>query len=544
MLGKILNSGLKFDLKLAVAMALVPAMAFSAPAVGKVRSALGSVDRMKVKQSEWSALRVGAQVYQSDRIRTGIESEVIFGLPDGSSITIAENAEVELTNILEPNNEGGFETRLDVKKGHLNFAVPKLLKDKSKFMFKTGTATASIRGTEGYIGGEGVFFAGLKTGKLEITLDGSDQMVSIVAGETTIGRDSLVVLKLASSGESRFAKKIEKLLADKSRPVADLIPEIQKADSSYQEELKDEAQRAAASLSDNGFTVSTASPVEVCDQGLLVEGFYRTSDGGASLILKVGNSYQSANLIRAADGVSHSFAQKVPLTDVNGLWNVNSATLTFMSGGVTVKKSVDIRVNKACSEVNSKAPSVSFVSYDSLRCSANLSVNDMQDDAGSMVVDVDGSVMSDVAISKNVQTRIKLNNGSHEYSVKVKDQAGNETVASRTMGCYPKKHFTVEVIGGEKEVLKVPPPPKGYDDRISQSLQFRIKNPENTTDVLYKVVVKQNGKPILQETLAQIQNLDYQVPVELDRGASNRFEIEVTHKSGFKAKAKKVYEVR
>jgi len=544
MFGKILNSYSKFDLKLAIALALVPAMAFSAPAVGKVRSALGDVDRMKIKQSEWTALRVGAQVYQSDRIRTGVESEVIFGLPDGSSITIAENAEVELTNLLEPNNEGGFETRLDVKKGHLNFAVPKLLKDKSKFMFKTGTATASIRGTEGYIGGEGVFFAGLKTGKLEITLDGSDQMVSIVAGETTIGRDSLVVLKLASSGEARFAKKIEKLLADKSKRVADLIPEIQKADTAYQEELKESALKAAASVSENGFTISTASPVEVCDQGLMVEGFYRTSDGGASLVLKVGNSYQSANLIRAADGVSHSFAQKVVMTDANGLWNADKATLTFMSGSVTVKKTVDIRVNKACAEVNSKAPSVSFVSYDSLRCSANLSINDMLDDAGSMIVDVDGSVLSKVDISKNVQTRIKLNNGSHEYSVKVRDQAGNETTATKTMGCYPRKHFTVDVTGGEKEVLKVPPPPKGFEDRIAQSLQFRIKIPENTTDVLYKVVVKQNGKPILQETLSQIQNLDYQVPVELDRGAVNRFDIEVTHKSGFKAKAKKVYEVR
>lgn len=161
MFGKILNSRVKFDFRLAVAVALLPAMAFSAPAVGKVRSALGAVDRIKIKQSEWSALRVGAHVYQSDRVRTGVESEVIFGLPDGSSITIAENAEVEMTNLLEPNNEGGFETRLDIKKGHLNFAVPKLLKDKSKFIFKTGTATASIRGTEGYIGGEGVFFAGL-----------------------------------------------------------------------------------------------------------------------------------------------------------------------------------------------------------------------------------------------------------------------------------------------------------------------------------------------------------------------------------------------
>lgn len=544
MFGKILNSRVKFDFRLAVAVALLPAMAFSAPAVGKVRSALGTVDRIKIKQSEWSALRVGADVYQSDRVRTGVESEVIFGLPDGSYITIAENAEVEMTNLLEPNNEGGFETRLDIKKGHLNFAVPKLLKDKSKFIFKTGTATASIRGTEGYIGGEGVFFAGLKTGKLEISPNGSEQSVAIVAGETTFGTDSLVVLKLASSGEVRFAKKIEKLLADKSKNVADLIPEIQKADSTYQEELKEEARKAAQSLPENGFSVSTNSPVDVCDQGLMVEGFYRTKDEAATLILKVGNSYQSANLIRVADGVSHSFAQKVVLTDANGLWNVNKATLTFMSAGSVTSKTIDINVNKACSEVNTKAPVVTISAYDSLRCSATASVSEMQNDAGDVSVEMEGSPISGLSITKNAQHRVKLIPGNHEYFVRVKDQAGNVSTISKFMGCYPKKRFSVDVIGGNRQLLNPPPPPPGMDNRITQTLQFRIKMSENNPTYLYKVVVKQNGKTILQETQSQIQGLDYQIPVELNRESVNKFDIEVIHKSGYRVKAKKVYEVR
>lgn len=545
MFRKFLNSGLidsRKCVKLAVAVAVVPAMAFSAPAVGKVRSALGAVDRMKMKQSEWSALRVGANIFQSDRVRTGLESEVIFGLPDGSSITIAENAEVEMTNLLEPNNEGGFETRLDIKKGHINFAVRKLQEKKSKFIFKTGTMTASIRGTEGYIGGEDVFFAGLKTGKLDITHK-NGQSVSIVAGETTIGTDSLVVVKLASSGEARFAKKLEKLLTDKSKSTKDLVVEVQKADSSFQEQLKAESLSAAASLPENGFTVTTASPTEVCDQGLMIEGFYRTSDEAASLIIKIGNSFQSANLVRVADGESHSFAQKVLLNDENGLWAVNKATLTFMGAGTTDSKTIDVQVNKACQEVNSKAPAVSIVSYDSLRCLANVSISEMQNDAGIVSTSVDGTTVSEEAITKNVQTRVKLKNGSHEYAIAAKDLAGNISSVTKTMGCYPKKRFTVDVVGGQRELLKIPMPPPQMADRIMQTLQFRIKIPENNTDLLYKVTVKQNGKPILQESLGQIQNLDYQIPVELDRGSPNRFDIEVIHKSGYRVKAKKVYEV-
>lgn len=535
--------GLHSFLRSALFLAIAPALAFSAPAAGKVRSALGSVDRLKARQSEWVALRVGANIYQSDKIRTGKESEVIFGLPDGSSITIAENAEVEMYNLLEPNDEGGFETRLDIKKGHINFAVHKLQDKKSKFIFKTGTATASIRGTEGYIGGEGVFFAGLKTGKLEITPEGSDKMVSIVAGETTFGKDSLVVVKLASSGNAKFAKKLEKLLAESTKPVSELVADVQKADSTFQEEQKAEAANAAAALPANGFSVSTTSPVEVCDQGLMVEGFYRTSDEAASLVLKLG-SYQSANLIRAADGQAHSFVHKVILNDDNGLWTVDKATLTFVGAGINDSKSIDLQVNKACVEVNSKAPSVILSSYDSLRCVANVSIGDMRNDAGIVAVSVDGSQQSEDAISRNVQKRIQLKGGRHEYVFRAEDLAGNKSEVSKVMGCYPAKRFNVDVSGPAKEVLKVPPPPKDMEDRIMKTIQFRIRLPENDPELLYKVLVKQNGKIILQEVMSQIQNLDYQIPVELVRGAINRFDIEVTHKSGYKVKAKKVYEVR
>lgn len=527
---------------LAIICFVLPTVAFSAPAAGKVRSALGSVDRWKAKQNEWAALRVGANIYQSDKVRTGEESEVIFALPDGSMITIAENAEVEISDLLKPNEQGGFETRLDIKKGHVNFAVHKLQDKKSNFTFKTGTATAAIRGTEGYIGGEGVFFAGLKSGKLEIVPNGKTESVSIAAGETTFGSDSLVVLKLASSGDARFAKKLEKILLDKSRSVTELIQDIQKADTVFQTELVEEAKKAANALPENGFALNTTSPVEVCNDGLLVEGAYSTSDETATLVLKVG-SFTSANLIRATDGVQHYFTQKVMLNDENGLWTAKKATLTFNGAGLNITKSIDINVNKSCASVNGKAPTAAILSYDSLRCNANISIGEMQHDAGIVIVTADGSPVSEDAVSKNMQKRVKLKEGRHDYTVTVTDQAGNKVEDSKAMGCYPVKRFTVDILGKAKEVLKVPPPPKGIADRIVQTLQFRIRLSDNSTENLYKVTVKQNGKVILQETLSQIQNLDYQIPIELTRGSPNRINVEVVHKSGFKAKAQKVYEV-
>ena len=525
-------------------LAVVPAMAFSAAAVGKVRMALGDVDRWKAKQSTWKSIGSGDKIYQSDKVRTGVESEVVFSLPDGSSIMIGEKTIVEMESLFEPNDEGGFETKIDVEKGFLNFAVHKLKNKKSKFIFKTGTATASIRGTEGYIGGEGTFFAGLKTGKLEIVPKGSNQPVMIGAGETTFGTDSLGVVKLASSGEARFAKRLSKILEDMSKSVKELQAELQKADNEFQEELKEEAKRAAAAVPENGFIVTTSSPVEICEDGLVIDGSYRTSDESASLILKVGKGYTSNNLVRAADGQIHSFSEKVLVNDENGLWTADKATLEFSGAGVTSSKTIELQVNKACSEVNTKTPTASFASYDSLRCVANVSVGDMQNDAGVLVFESDGSKVSEETVTKNSQKRLKLQKGRHEYVARVEDQAANIVEVSKVMGCYPNKRFTVEVLGATREVLKVPPPPKDIVDRITQTLQFRIRIPENDPEFLYKVTVRQNGKVILQESLSQIHSLDYQIPVTLSRGVKNHVDIEVVHKSGYISKAKKEYEVR
>ncbi|MCF0225013.1 MAG: FecR domain-containing protein [Fibrobacter sp.] len=524
-------------------LAFLPALAFSAPAAGKVRSAIGEVERQKIRQDQWVALRVGANIYQSDKVRTGNASELIFALPEGSSITITENSEVEMSNLLEPNGQGGVETHFEIKKGHINFAVRKLQDKKSKFTFSTGTATASIRGTEGYIGGEGAFFAGLKTGKLDITPKGSDKLLSVVAGETMLGRDSMVVLKLPSSGDARFAKRLSSILADESKSLDVIVAEVQKADSLFQEELKAQSQAAAGALPENGFVLTTNSPFEVCEQGLVVEGSYRTNDTNATLIVSMGKSYQSNNLIKLADGSGHSFMQKIPVSDENGLWTADKATITFAGGGVSDTKTLDVTVHKVCSDVNHRAPSLTLSSYDSLRCSANISVGGMQNDAGILSVEVDGAPISEDAITRNAQKRIKLKAGSHEYVLKAEDQAGNRTEVSRTMGCYPRKPFNVDVTGPAREVLGRPHGSPNAVDRIVENLQFRIKIPENNPEFLYKVIVKQNGKIILQETLSQIQGLDYLVPVELTRGGANRLDIEVIHKSGYRSKAKKIYEV-
>ena len=126
----------------------------------------------------------------------------------------------------------------------------------------------------------------------------------------------------------------------------------------------------------------------------------------------------------------------------------------------------------------------------------------------------------------------------------VENEVGRNSV-KKTLGCYPMKSFTVKVLGDKKVRLQIPPKPpiSGIEDVIKETLQFQIRLPENDASFLNKLTVRQNGKVILQERLSQIQNLDYQIPVELKRGMKNRFDIEVIHKSGYVVKTAKVYEV-
>ena len=513
---------------------VIPGLALAASDVGKVRQKVGSVARLKVNKDQWDSLKVGSKVYQSDFIRTGVEAILGIQFTDGSTVSIGENAEVEMSSLFETKGkDDASRTFFNIKKGFVDFDVKKLIKE-STFQFKTGTATASIRGTSGFVGGEdGAFFASLSTGKFDIQQKDNGPVMPVVAGETMFGTDSLVTMKLASSGKAGFARRISKVLKETKGDTKKMMQAVKDADAAFQKEL-----------AQNNFEVKTVSPVNVCKDGLTIEGTYVSTDPKATLEVTVADVYSSGNLVRVADGKSHSFSVKIPVNDGNKLWNESSATIAFKSAGMTDSKTLELNVSKSCPEVNQIAPMVKFLSYDSIACKMNVSVEQMQDDAGILTFSVDGASEFEEAVTKNELKQRKLTPGEHTYGVSIKDQAGNEASVEKKLGCYPVKRFNIDVFGKKREVLNVPIPPRDVPDKIVRTLQFKIKSPENDPVFLYKVTVKRNGKIILQETLRQIQSLDYQVPLELIRGAQNKFDIEVIHKSGFVARNEKIFEVQ
>ena len=425
-------------------LATVVPVSVSAAKVGTTRTVMPVAEKSKGScddDAKWKS--ASGKIDSKDCFRTSNEGSIELQLNgDKSILTIEENSTVRIDTLVEQDEDGFFKIKTNIQKGYMGFNVEK----KNRVHFSTGTAAASIRGTNGAIGGnQTTMFAGLKNGFLWVsdTLTGDSLVIS--DGETVIGKGQFAVLKLKSSGDINFAKILNELIADSTLSLEDLKAGAISADSAYQESL---AAKASA---------------------------------------------------------------QTPATEVE------DAAL--------------------------KVPQIKYSSYDSLRCVANVTVSDVQKGTEVRVSAVmDGTPISEVSVKRNMPKHLALRSGVHEYEFVVENDAGRNSV-KKTLGCYPMKPFSVKVFGKKYEFLPIPPAPPGAEDVIMQTLHFQIRVPEYDPSFLNKVTVRQDGKVILQERLSQIQNLDYQIPVELKRDHKNRFDIEVIHKSGFAVKTTKVYEV-
>ena len=440
---------------------VLPSAVWSAPKgekVGTIREAHAAFKNNGncAENAEWKdEAKSNTKFRQLDCFKTDNGGAVRLELNDNSSFSIAENSLVVIDNLVEKDESGAFRIKLDIQKGYMGFKAEK--KKGHEVNFSTGTAAASIRGTEGFIGEyEETFFAGLKSGELSVKFNG-DEPVTITEGQTVIANkkfpNHMVVLTLESSGDLGFAAVLVELLADTTLSLDSLTSKIKQADKVYQEKLK-----------------------------------------------------QSNESIPAKDSVAQQ-----TVDDSTG-----------QQGAI---------------------PQIKFSSYDSLRCAANISISGLQKDSKTLVyARRDGSGVVEIEVVRDMKWRSSLSSGIHEYEFVVENKYGRSSV-KKTLGCYPMKPFSVNVPGKQHERVQIPPPPPGVADIITKTLQFQIRVPENDPIVLNKVVVKQNGKVILQKRLSQITDINYEIPVVLKRAFRNRFDIEVVHKSGYTVRKQKFYEV-
>ncbi len=177
----------------------------------KVQGVVGEVTFQKQDKSNWQPVRVGVKLKESDKLRTGVESQATLLFENGSVVTISENSIIALEKLDSKGEDS--QTRLGVKTGKVLFNVRKLASGRSSFEFQAKSATAAIRGTDGEFRVNGFrTFASLNTGRLELRSEKGG--ASIVGGQLVIQtQNGFLVLKKPENPEE-LLKLIETYMSD------------------------------------------------------------------------------------------------------------------------------------------------------------------------------------------------------------------------------------------------------------------------------------------------------------------------------------------
>lgn len=145
-----------------------------AAGVASARKLSGDVTYRTGKQAQYAALAAGATLAEGNWVHTGKNGWVELLLPDGSTITLANNTELELTRLKigKDKREGVF----GLAQGKLRASVVKVAGKQADYKIKSSTAVAGVKGTEFLMmttGPANVFFG--NEGKVSIGGTGKEQ---------------------------------------------------------------------------------------------------------------------------------------------------------------------------------------------------------------------------------------------------------------------------------------------------------------------------------------------------------------------------------
>ena len=284
---------------IAALLAVLVSVSFAAKtASGKFRYAVGDVflhrngEKQVVKSTEPTKLKQAKNVREGDDIETLIESEVIVALPDGSSFNVQENTIVAITKLSFDDGENNFVT--EIKKGKMSFDVQKQANSKSNFKFKTGTATAAIRGTEGFVGVSkgNQTVASLIQGLLDFTSANSNKSVSIKGGQTVIStEDDFIVMDLSTSGNPKLFDIIDSLLNKSSLNADSLRSTLEQKDKELADSLNSARNKVNCSFASIPDTTYTPNQIvkATCTEGTYVRIFDEPIlSNGSEIELQIG----------------------------------------------------------------------------------------------------------------------------------------------------------------------------------------------------------------------------------------------------------------
>lgn len=498
---------------LPVWVGLAVSLALAAPQSAKVRSVLGDVSFKKKGQGDWASLRVGAKVQDKDLIQTDVESGVLISMPEGSTISIEENALVEFTQVMFIKDSQISE--VNIKKGLLRFNAQKQTGKKSQFKFKTGTMTASIRGTDGTVGmtDGGQPFGALNTG--EMVMEQNGQEVSVKAKQFVAFRKDKppVVVAANNAGDPDFAKQIAAAVDDTTKSDAEIQSQAKQLDAKIEKRNHDLKSKYHCRFDPIPALVS-ADSIEIfatCTAGMQVSiGSERyTSEGKRMRFVPTWS--------RGAIGAKR----------FDALCTVEHTT--FECGSISFNYRVDRTVKVISSDMN--------------KCEAMYATAGYTDNEGSLSIFVGDSLVKGLMLERDLPAAtLNLIPGTWIYKFVPENVPEFDGTVERELKCYPKTGVHISVRGGARETFK---------KKVSQGaamypdLVFDVEKVINNDPSQIKSVdVVLNGKNYETKYVPSTTGIGYSAKVQIPRGKMSTVKIKVNMHSGETVLATKVYEFR
>ncbi|MBR4916492.1 MAG: FecR domain-containing protein [Fibrobacter sp.] len=497
---------------LTVGVLLAVSISFAAPQSAKVRSVLGDVSFKKKGNGDWASLRVGAKVQDKDLIQTDVESAVLISMPEGSTISIEENALVEFTQVLFIKDSQISE--VNIKKGLLRFNAQKQTGKKSQFKFKTGTMTASIRGTDGTVGVTegGQSFGALNNGEMVVEENGqevsvkSQQFVAFRKGKAPI------VVAAKNAGDPDFAKKIGAAVDDPNKSDDEIQQQAKEIDQKI-EQRNEELKAKYNCRFDPVPSLVNADSIEIfatCTEGMTVSiGSERnTSDGKRMRFVPTWS--------RGAIGPKKFEAL------------CTAEHQTFVCGNISFVYRVD--------------RSVKIIKSDVPKCEVLYTTAGFADNEGKLSIYAHDSLVKEVTLDRDFAATFKLIPGTFKYRFVPENVEGVDGSVEREFSCFPRTGVQVKVRGGAKEVFK---------KKVSQGaasypeLVFDVENVVNNDPSQIKSVdVVLGGKTYETKYVPSETGIGYSATIQIPRGKMTTVKIKVNMLSGETVLATKVYEFK
>lgn len=484
----------------------------AAPKSGKVRLVIGDVTFQKGGKNKWQPLRVDAKVKEKDRIKTAFESTASIAFPDGSIVAVAELSEVEFAQLLFA--DGSQISMVDVKQGQVRFDAQKQ-KEGSSFKFKTGTATCSIRGTDGIVGVTkgGQSIGSLNSGAMDMEQDG--QKVSIGANQFVAFRKGKapVVGEAKNAGDPEFMKQVAEVVDDSTKSDADIVATAKALDEKIEANKADLRAKYSCKFDPLPAVIDT-------------NGIKIGATCTAGMDVTIGAETLKSN------GEKLTFAptwEKGAFGDKKFVVMCTAEKKMFECGRLFTAYKVE--------------HDVGFGQNNEGNCTVAFFTHGYEENKGSLKLFVGDSLMKQLTLNVDTNGVFNLLPGTNTYKLIAESGDVQEVNAvSRTLKCYPATEVAIEFKGGNHEKIrrKVSQGAAVYPD-----VDFTVRNVMNNDPAQLKsVTVRVGGKVVPTKMIPSDTGLGYRAKLRVDRGKEVIVFVEVTMKNGAVVTAEKKYELR